>query len=367
MKLSIERDQLADTIGWTARALPIRPAIPVLTGLHIHASHEGVTVSAFGYNTSRRATTPADVAEPGTVVLPGRVLAEVVKSLPADMVDITLDRTEVTIRSGRARFTLTTLAVDDYPALPDLPEPTGTVDGQELAAAFTQVAPATSNDDTLPMLTGIRADLTSTSITLAATDRYRIATTTIGWQPGNLTGETGLVIPGRPLADTVKGLTGTATLHLGSGLAAITTEQRTTTIHLLDAQYVDYASRVGTEGHTTWAEIEAAPLVDAVKRVALVAERHAPVRLAFGHHDVAVRAGGGEIGRGSELVDGVTLDGPPLEIAFQPKYLLDGIAHVPGDRVRIGMTTPVKPALITPADPQVPFRYLVMPIHTATQ
>lgn len=364
MKLSIERDQLADTIGWTARALPIRPAVPVLTGLHIRAGDDQVTVSAFDYDTSRRATSAAGVIEPGTVVLPGRVLAEVVKHLPAGMVDLTLADAEVMVRCGRAEFGLRTLLLDDYPALPDIPAPTGTVDGQALAAAVAQVAPATSNDDTLPMLTGIRADLTAETITLAATDRYRIATTTIGWQPGNLTGDTGLMIPGRQLADMVKGLTGPATLHLGDGLAAITTQGWTTTVRLLDEQFIDYKTRTTTDGYTTWAELEVAPLVDAVKRVALVAERNTAVRLTFGHHDVVVRAGGGEIGRGTELVDGVTLDGDPLEIAFQPHYLLDGIAHVPATRVRIGMTTRLKPALITTTGDQ-PYRYLVMSLRTA--
>ncbi|MFF3665391.1 DNA polymerase III subunit beta [Microtetraspora malaysiensis] len=360
MRMNIGRDDLLDAVAWTARALSARPSVPVLSGLLLEAG-DGLRLSAYDYDTSRSATASAVVAEPGKVLLSGRVLSEIVKSLPAGIVDLSLNGHEVTIRSGRAEFALPTMHVDDYPTLPALPEPTGTVDAAVLAAGVARVVPATTNDDTVPILTGVRADFGDDTVTLTATDRYRIASTTIPWaatQPGT---EAGAMIPARHLGDITKSLRGSATVAISDGLAAISGQGRTTTLRLLDPQFIDYKSRLGTDGYTIWAEADVAPLIEAVKRVALVAERNTPVRLAFTPGEVLVRAGSGDIGRGAETVP-ADVDGAGIEIAFQPTFLLDGLAGVPGSRARIGMATPSKPALITP-DGEEPYRYLVMPLR----
>ncbi|GAA2990416.1 DNA polymerase III subunit beta [Streptosporangium longisporum] len=362
MKLTIPHDALADAITWTAHALPQRPSVPVLAGLLLTAGEDELTVAAFDYDTSRRITVGADVAEPGRVLLPGRVLAEVVKALPRQPVELTLSGNEATITCGSARFDLLTMPVDDYPTLPEPPAPIGTVDASTLAAAVSQVAPAAGRDDALPMLTGIRLDADGGQFNLAATDRYRIAARELDWEPAE-TEPAGALIPGRALADIAKHLpAGPVTIGLTDGLASLTGGGRTTTIRLLDPKFIDYRARLNPGDHTIWAEVDTAPLLAAIKRVVLVAERNTAVRLAWADGEVLVQAGGGDMGRGAETVP-ADLDGAPLEIAFQPQFLLDGLAGVEGGRARIGMTSPAKPALILPVGDNPTYRYLVMALR----
>lgn len=349
MKLTIDPKALAYTVAWTARALPLRPVVPVLSGLLLEAGDDQLTVSAFDYDTSARITIACEVAEPGRIVVPGRLLAEVAKSLPDRLlVDLTATDTEATIRSGRSDFTLRLLPADDYPALPEPPAPAGTIDAAALAAAVAQVAPATSNNDTLPMLTGIRLDTDGERLTLAATDRYRIAVTDTTWQP--VAAPLGALIPGKHLADIVKGLThGQIGIGIDNGMAALTTADRTATCRLLDEQYIDYRARTAMEAAIT-ATVDAPALAAAVKRVALVADRKTgtAVRLAFTANEVTVRAGGDDIGRGNEVLD-CTLDGDPVEIAFQSPFLLDALGAL-GGKAAIGITGATKPALFSSED-----------------
>lgn len=365
MKLTVDHGALADAVAWAAHALPHRPSVPVLAGLLLEADGGGkLTVSAFDYYTSRRAVLAADVFHPGRVLLPGRVLADVVKALPKQPVAFDVDGSELVLTCGSAEFGLRTLDVDDFPTLPAPPEAIGTVDAAAFADAVAHVAPAAGRDDVVPLLTGIHLDNTGGPLTLAATDRYRIAARTLPWQPALPDATVNALIPGRILADAAKGLDGgEATLRLADGLAAVESAGRTTTIRLLDEQFIDYRSRL-TGDWPIQAEVEAAPLAAAVKRVALVAERNTAVRLAFSPGQVLVQAGGADTGRGRETV-AATFTGADIgiEIAFQSQFLLDGLAGVGGGRVRIGMTGTAKPALLTDPGENPAYRYLVMALR----
>src|SRR5580692_5289081 len=182
MKFQVERDVLAEAVGWSVRALPARPGIPVLSGLLLRAA-DGLTLSCFDYEVSARAEVSAEVAEPGTVLVPGRLLAEITRSLPSLPVEFADDPDGVSLTCGSASFTLVTLPVEEYPDLPVLSLTAGTVDGGELAAAVGQVAPAASRDDTLPLLTGVNLEVQGETMTLAATDRYRLAVRDLAWSP----------------------------------------------------------------------------------------------------------------------------------------------------------------------------------------
>ena len=170
MKFQVEHDTLADAVAWVARALPSRPVVPVLSGLRLDAA-DGLTLSCFDYELAATTRLPADIAEPGTALVPGRLLAEITRSLPGQPAEFISDGDEVTLTCGSAEFALVSLPTAEYPDLPPAPPLAGTVDGGELAAAVAQVLPATSRDDTLPMLTGVCLDITGVVITLAATDR----------------------------------------------------------------------------------------------------------------------------------------------------------------------------------------------------
>src|SRR5438045_5425785 len=143
MKFQVEHDALAEAVAWVARALPSRPVVPVLSGLRLDAA-EGLTLSCFDYELSATTRLPADIAEPGTALVPGRLLAEITRSLPGQPVEVDHEKDDVIVTCGPASFTLVTLPVKEYPRLPELPLLAGTVDGGALATAIGQVAPAAS-------------------------------------------------------------------------------------------------------------------------------------------------------------------------------------------------------------------------------
>src|SRR6201996_1666874 len=182
MKFTVERDVLAEAVGWLVRALPARPVIPVLSGLLLQAA-DGLVLSCFDYEVSARAEADAEVSEPGAALAPGRLLAEITLSLPSLPIEFADDPDGVSLTCGSASFTLVTLPVEEYPDLPALSQTAGTVDGGDLAAAIGQVAPAASRDDTLPLLTGVNVEVAGETMTLAATDRYRLAVRDLPWSP----------------------------------------------------------------------------------------------------------------------------------------------------------------------------------------
>ena len=207
MRFRIERDALAEAVAWVARALPSRPVVPVLSGMLIEATDEGLALSCFDYDVSARFEVAAEVIEPGTALVPGRLLAEITRSLAGGRAEFDSEPDAVRLTCGAAEFTLVKLPVEDYPALPGLPPCGGTVDGAELAAAVSQVASSASRDDTLPMLTGVFAEIDGDTITLAATDRYRLAVRQLSWTPARPDLRASALVPARALAEAARTMT----------------------------------------------------------------------------------------------------------------------------------------------------------------
>jgi DNA polymerase III subunit beta len=372
VKFQVERDPLAEAVAWTARALPVRPTAPVLAGMRLQANTE-LTLSTFDYEVSARATIPVTVDEPGTVLVSGRLLAEIVRSLPAKPVDFSTDGTRTTVQCGSAKFTLTLLPVEEYPTLPDMPDTTGTIGADTFASAISQVAIAAGKDDTLPALTGIRVEINGDELTLIATDRYRLAIRELRWNPIASGLNTAVLIPARVLGDTARALTGGAEVSValaasegnpGEGIIGFEGAGRRTTTRLLSGEYPRVQQLLPAE-YSAVAELPAAPLADAVKRVALVAERNTPVRLTFSASEVLLEAGTGDEAQASEAID-ASFDGEEMQIAFNPQYLLDGIGAVDSDVARISFTTATRPAVITGKGEGTPdYRYVLMPIRSA--
>jgi len=203
MKFAVDRDVLADAVAWTARAVPTRPPVPVLAGVLIDASADGtVTLSSFDYEVSARGTFPATVEREGSVLVSGRLLREIANALPHKPVEFTLDGTKVSVTCGASRFTLATMPVDQYPSLPEMPEQSGTVDGATLQAAVAQVTSAASRDETLPILTGVRMEIEGSTISLLATDRYRLALRELPWKPAKPDISAAALVRARTLNDT---------------------------------------------------------------------------------------------------------------------------------------------------------------------
>ncbi len=372
MKLQVERDQLAEAVAWTARALPARPTAPVLAGMRLQAGSE-LTLSTFDYEVSAQSTIAVTADEPDTVVVSGRLLAEMVRSLPARPVDLSTDGTRVTVKCGSTTYTLMQLPVDEYPALPAMPDTIGAVGADTFAAAISQVAIAAGRDDTLPALTGIRVEINNDTLTLVATDRYRLAVRELRWTPAVPGLSTAILVPARVIGDTARALTSGAEVSIAlatsegnpnDGIIGFAGGGMRTTTRLLSGEYPRYQTLLPSE-FSAIAELPAIPFADAVKRVALVAERNTPVRLTFAPGEVLLEAGTGDEAQASESI-AASFDGAEMQIAFNPQYLLDGIKEVDSDTVRISFTTPTRPAVITgKGDAQPDYRYVIMPIRSA--
>ncbi|WP_030163251.1 DNA polymerase III subunit beta [Spirillospora albida] len=372
MKFRIDRDALADAVAWTARTLPVRPPVPVLAGMHIEAS-DRLKLSAFDYEVSAQVSTDIDVEEPGTALVSGRLLAEISRSLPPHPVEVTTDGAKVMLRCGSAKFTLLTMPVEDYPTLPEMPPAAGAVGSDEFAAAVAQVAIAAGKDDTIPMLTGVRVEIEGETVTLASTDRYRLAVRELHWKPERPDFSAVALVPAKTLADTAKSLTAGAEVSIALGGAGGTGEGmigfegggRRTTSRLLDGDFVKYRSLLPSE-YAGLAEIQTAPFIEAVKRVSLVAERNTPVRLSFSQGEVVLEAGTGDEAQAVEALE-ATLEGEDIDIAFNPAFLLDGLSAIGSDVARLSFTTATKPAVLTgkpPQDGENPhYRYLIMPVR----
>ena len=377
MKFRVEREVLADAVAWVARGLPNRPPVPVLSGVLIEADRAGtITLSAFDYEVSAKVTVAADVDEGGTVLVTGRLLAEISRALPSRPVDVTTEGNKVTVTCGTSRFSLLMMQADDYPTLPASPHPSGTIAGDVFTQAVHQVAIAADRGDTLPILTGVRMQIEGDKVTLLATDRYRLAMRELTWAPARADAAYTALIPARTLSDTAKalGAAGSVELALGSntggdGLIGFEAGQRRATTRLLDGEYPKVTSIFPTSVDTE-AVVETGALVEAVKRVALVAERNTPVRLRFTDGLLAIEAGTGDDAQASEAVE-CTLTGPELEIAFNPHYFLDGLGVLGHPYTRMSFTQPSRPAVVAgqadaDGEADASYRYVLMPVRFAS-
>ncbi|MCZ7459227.1 DNA polymerase III subunit beta [Streptomyces sp. WMMC940] len=373
MKIRVERDVLAEAVAWVARSLPARPPAPVLAGLLLKAEDGALSFSSFDYEVSARVSVEAEVEEDGTVLVSGRLLADICRALPNRPVEISTDGVRATVVCGSSRFTLHTLPVEEYPALPQMPTATGTVPGEVFASAAAQVAIAAGRDDTLPVLTGVRIEIEGDTVTLASTDRYRFAVREFLWKPESPDASAVALVPAKTLLDTAKALTSgdTVTLALsgsgsGEGLIGFEGAGRRTTTRLLEGDLPKYRTLFPTEFNSV-AVIETAPFVEAVKRVALVAERNTPVRLSFEQGVLILEAGSSDDAQAVERVD-AQLEGDDISIAFNPTFLLDGLSAIDSPVAQLSFTTSTKPALLSgkpavDAEADEAYKYLIMPVR----
>ncbi|MDQ2583073.1 DNA polymerase III subunit beta [Saccharothrix yanglingensis] len=375
MKIRVERDGLADAVAWVARSLPSRPPVPVLGGVLLDAgaedgSGEALTVSGFDYEVSAQCGVPATIADGGKALVSGRLLADITKALPNHPVEIAVDGSRMTISCGSARFSLPTMPVEDYPQLPSMPQLAGELPGEVFGEAVSQVAVAAGKDDTLPMLTGVRLEIGEGKLTLVATDRFRLAMREFPWEPNAGLGEVAVLVPAKTLNDSAKTLGASGakvqlSLAANDGLLGLSGTGRRTTTRLLDADFPKYRQLLPSE-HSAAAIIEVDALVQAIKRVSLVAERGTQVRLEFVEAGLRLSAGGDDEGSAEEELP-VQYDGDPVTIAFNPNYLLEGLQAVRTPRAHLSFTTPSRPALLKPVDEDgnvAPgYLYLLMPVR----
>ena len=371
MKFRVDRNTMTDAVLWAARSLPTKSPQPLLTGMHIVADKSGLELSGSDADVSTKCSLQADVAEPGTVLLPGRLMADIVRSLPTAAIEVTVSGNRAQITCGRSVFTLPTMPVAEYPPIPELPDISGTVSGSDLAAAVAQVVTASSRDETLPAFTGVKVDVDGDTIVLAATDRYRLAVRELNWMPSSTTISTHALIPARFLSDTAKMLATCARVGLAFTSAAegiIEGDGRQSVSRLLAADFPKYQSLLPSESAAV-AQVSTSAMLEAVKRVSLVLDREAPVRVQFTSGEARITAGGGsgDIAEAEEFIE-CSLSGDEVAIAFNHQFLLDGLHAIDASTAVIAMTTATRPAVITGAteldgSAVDSFKYLLMPIR----
>ncbi len=387
LRCRINKDDFADAVAWVARAIPARPANPILSGLLLTAGPLGLAVSGFDYDTSRQTQIPAEIATEGRVVVSGRLLSEITKALPAKPVDLAVDGSRVTLSCGSAKFSLPLMPVDEYPTLPASPAETGAVPAELFSQAVSQVAVAAGRDDALPMLTGVRVEIDGGTVLLAATDRFRLAVRELAWNTTESGASAAVIVPAKVLAEAAKAVAPGSEVHLALGAADSVGQDRLLGIHsgdkhstarLLDTEFPKFR-QLFPDQYSAAAIIDVPELIEAIKRVALVASQGAQIKMEFSA-DGALRltAGGGSDATGEAEEDlPVLFAGEPLTVAFNATYLTDGLAALNAERAHFGFTSPQRPAVLQPAakDDQLEtgsgpypaaageYRYLLMPVR----
>ena len=375
MKFTVESNVLVESVNWVSRSLSSRPIMTALLGIVIDVSNE-VTLSASDLETAAKSSFNADIKEKGKVLVPGRLLAEIARSLPNKPVSFVLDNNRVLLTTGTAKFTLPTLPINEYPNLPTMPENSGFIASNVFANAINQVAIAAGKDDSLPTLTGIHVDINKETITLAATDRYRLAVREIQWQPNNTDISTSALLRARTLADAAKSLVGVTQVSLAVApitaterLVGFASEAKTMTSRMLDGTFPPYRHLLPSES-IAQATIEVAPFLDSVRRVALVTDKTVPLRLRFTDSKLQLEAGAGEEAQATEELT-IIYNGEAIDIAFNPTFLMDGLHAVGTPFVHIAFTGSNKPAVLSgkhekdgPTTDN--YRYLLMPMRYAS-
>ena len=388
VRLRAAKDDLADAVGWVARNLPTRPTQPILRGMVFTADDDGLEIAGYDYEVSTQIRIAAEISHTGRFAVNGKLVSDIVSKLPNKPIDMHYDGTRVLVTCGKSRFELPAMTLEDYPALPSVPAATGTIDPQLFTEAIGQVAVAAGKDETLPMLTGIRMETEGDTVTLAATDRFRLAVRTFQWNQIP-EGNAELLIPAKTLADTARSLdSGSSepvTLAFGDGsdgravgadgLLGILADPRRTTTRLLDVEFPKFRPLLPKQ-HSSLASVRIDPLREAIRRVSLVADRSAQIRMDFSEGQVVLSAHGDEAGRAEEVLE-CAFVGEPLLIAFNPGYLSDGLSAIHTDRVVMGFTQPSRPAVLIPEPDELPgadedgmfptpeteFTYLLMPVR----
>lgn len=381
MKIRINAEVLTEAVAWAARSLPARPSMPLLAGLLIHAEGDCVTMSSFDYENSAKITVPADVSDEGTVLVSGKLLDAISRSLPHKPVELNSDDSAVQLVCGSARFTLQTLPVDEYPALPTMPTASGTVDSDLFAEAVNQVVVAAGRDELMPVFTGVRVEIEDDTLSFLATDRYRMALKEIAWTPTSTQSSGAALVPAKMLSEAAKSMANGEEITIaisqsdgsGDGLIGLIGEgingKREMTTRLLGGEFPKVRHLMDVKATVT-VRAKTDDLIAAVKRVSLVAERNTPLRMLIAEDQVALEAATGDQAQGSEavaaVVENMVAGDMSLSAAgFNPHYLQDALSALRTPYVSFAFTAPGKPCLVQGLEsldetPVADYRHVIM-------
>jgi DNA polymerase III subunit beta len=343
VKFQVNRDTFSEAVSFAVKLLPQRTTLPILSGVLIEATDAGLTLSSFDYEVSAQTQIAADIETPGKVLVSGRLLAEIASRLPNAPVKFSSEDGKITVACGSANFTLPGMPVEEYPTLPQVSSESGTLPAEAFASAISQVAVAASRDDVTPVITGVQIEVSETSLSLVATDRYRVAVREIEWTAGDVAKE-GLtaLVPARTLAEIGKtfGHSGSISISITNNdereLIAFQADNKTVTSLLIKGNFPP-VKRLFPEIVDNYAVMNTAELIESVRRVSLVLEREAALRFSFTVDGLTLEALGSEQAQASETIDAF-LTGTDTVVSLKPSFLLDGLGAVHSEFVRISFT-----------------------------
>jgi DNA polymerase-3 subunit beta len=348
VKFQVNRDVFSEAVSFAVKLLPQRTTLPILSGVLIEATSDGLVLSSFDYEVSARTQIAAQVDDPGTVLVSGRLLADIASRLPNAPVSFSTEDGRIVVSCGSANFTLLSMPVEEYPTLPEVSDKAGVLKAEDFAAAISQVAVAASRDDVTPVITGVQLEVSENSVSLVATDRYRVAVREIDWDAANsgIDAVTALV-PARTLAEIGKtfGHSGTISVAITSTddreLIAFQADNKTVTSLLIKGNFPP-VKRLFPETVDNYAVLNTAELIESVRRVSLVLEREAALRFTFSIEGLTLEAIGSEQAQASESIDAF-LTGSDTVVSLKPQFLLDGLSSVHSEFVRISFTKTENP------------------------
>lgn len=374
MKLRVEHDVFADAVSWVARTIPSRPSFPVLAGMKIEADKDGVVaLSSYDPDISSHAVIEAAVDEPGTTLVHGRLLSDFARALPNKPIDMELKGAKLEVVCGSSHISMQSMPLEDYPSPPPMPEVSGVVDGALWQETVAQVVTAASSDDTLPLLVSVCIEIEGKTMSLMATDRYRLAVRDLTWEPSNEDASHRILVRASRLSDIAKALGSVGKVELAidnsgrTGMIGFSAAGRHNVARLIDGEYPQVRNLFPSEA-TGYAVIGRQEMLDAIKRARLVVEKNSAVRLSFSEGQVILEAGQGDNAQTSEALE-ATLHGEDIVMAFNPSFLQEGLGATSAPYVRLSFTSASKPAVLT-AQPEIDgeddqeFRLLLMPIRT---
>ena len=349
MKFQVNRDIFSEAVSFAVKLLPQRTTLPILSGVLIETTATGLTLSSFDYEVSAQTEISAEVEEAGKILVSGRLLAEIASRLPNAPVHFSTEEGRISVTCGPTKFTLLSMPVEEYPTLPQIAAQSGLLPAEDFATAVAQVSVAASRDDVTPVITGVQLEVSQNSLTMVATDRYRVAVRAIDWDSGDASSTETLtaLVPARTLQEIGKtfGHSGTISVAITNTddreLIAFRADRKTVTSLLIKGNFPP-VKRLFPETVDNYAVINTAELIEAVRRVSLVLEREAALRFTFTIDGVTLEAIGSEQAQASESVD-AHLSGGDTVVSLKPAFLLDGLGAVHSEFVRISFTKTENP------------------------
>jgi DNA polymerase-3 subunit beta len=363
MRIKCDRDELVGRLSLVARAMSTRGTVQVLSGIALHATDGTLELAATDMEVSLRTAMPADVEGEGTIVVPGKLLLDLVRLLPES--DVLLEHKPeegvVHITSGSYASRVTIFAAEDFPRLPTVTGALHGVSRPALVETIERVSKAASRDESRPVLTGILVRFEGHTLTMAATDSYRLSVKETALDEAGPDLEA--IIPARALTELARIAGGADTIRLGvqDNHVVFAVGEATLTSRRIDGQFPDHRQLI-PETFEVELELPRAELLDIVRRASVMAQRNAPLRLRFADGALTVSAQSQDVGEARESMP-VGYSGEPLEIGFNAEFLRDGLESVADDTIGLKLINPLRPGLLSaPGDS---FLYLIMPIRLA--